>query len=221
MNGDLLFSLGGFFGIHVFLVCLGPEDQDDHGLHLAQQHAEIRGAPVVYLRDRWSNLSVAALRSHNEASRVLVACGGDGDLLSGSGLEAADFGRGVFWLLPEGTTAFGDLPLSLASNLLAYPSQGGGDGGGGGGGGDQVPLREVYAVKSRLREVHFGRWSAESGLVVQVPSKWERRSDLAGVTLVNAVADWPRMVVLGTDNRTTTGLFADVLTLIQASLNFT
>ena len=71
---------------------------------------------------------------------------------------------------------------------------------------------------------YIGNWSLESGLNMDVPLMWERRSDLMNVGLIDSVLDYPvlRKFTAREDGviLKQSGLAPDILAVLQKRLNF-
>ena len=107
------------------------------------------------------------------------------------------------------------LPLRLDSNVMSLSNQQG-----------VFLVQEWYKVlNGQLLSSHYASWSPAEGLVVPVPFKWQRRKDLRGTQLSNAIVEnWIPVGMLHGDSETglsMAGLFPDVLQELQSNLNFT
>ena len=200
-------SLGSFFQIHVMLVCLGS------GLTPLWDEVDVLAYPWQW---HLALLETRDLSSQIHASikegPVMVICSGE-ELEAGEWTKT-DFGSRFVWLVEENQEIEGvssKLPLTLESNLLAFAVD------------DMsanISISELYSIKSSTkRKTYFGYWNLQEGLVVPEPVIWERRSDLSGVTLINTVLEWQPLITLGSNNDTS-GFFPDILSYIQAHLNY-
>ncbi len=121
------------------------------------------------------------------------------------------------WLVYDflDSTILDQLPLRLDSNVMSLSNQQG-----------VFLVQEWYKVlDGQLLSSHFASWSPVKGLVVPVPFKWQRRKDLRGTQLTNAIVEnWIPVGMLHGDSETglsMAGLFPDVLQELQSNLNFT
>ncbi len=88
------------------------------------------------------------------------------------------FNKDVVWLTQSAKFDESEAPLSLRLNsnfVVATAKQKG-----------HFQLEELYRVKGHLFRTELGTWSADSGLVVQIPFVWKRRGDLQGTVLETA-----------------------------------
>ena len=121
------------------------------------------------------------------------------------------------WLVYDflDSTILDQLPLRLDSNVMSLSNQQG-----------VFLVQEWYKVlNGQLLSSHYASWSPAEGLVVPVPFKWQRRKDLRGTQLSNAIVEnWIPVGMLHGDSETglsMAGLFPDVLQELQSNLNFT
>ena len=62
---------------------------------------------------------------------------------------------------------------------------------------DMYLLRESYAVKKQFKSRNlFGTWSQSGGLSVEIPNVCERRGDLGGVNLRDAIMPYAKLTKL-------------------------
>ena len=100
--------------------------------------------------------------------------------------------------------------LRLDSNLFGYSVNG-----------TNVTLDEYYAIKGGPIIIeNVGVWTMERGLEIPVLYMWSRRTDLRGMTLTNAVLEWNPFNFLQGDGIHWAGMFIDILSALQKTLNF-
>ncbi len=199
-------SLAVFFEARSVLICLseggGGEDDRDWSDHMAISSSS--------MGDR----------------KIPFHFGSPEDLLPGLGptLVVCDsitlwnwtlFSREIVWLVPESAIREGAVHeeyFSLETNIITHKFKGA----------NSFELRETYAIRGILSSSvvtqEFGRWSEKDGLVVPSPVIWERRSNLRGILLVNAMTEWPPYLLL--EGNKTTGFMPDVLKMLSEFLNF-
>ena len=199
MDPSMASSVGSYFGVGIMVVCL----LDDGGGGHVSTFPDFPSFPW-----QWQVAFVTsdALRSTlKEISRedvfpILVICGMEE--IVDLNVEAA-FDPAIIWLTSGHVPPTVSAMLSLQSHLLTYEAHERG-----------LAIYETYSIKSDVlaRRNAFGHWTQADGLVVPNPVKWERRSNLTGVILVNT------FVLL--EDRESLGLFPEILTSVQARLNF-
>ncbi len=205
MATSLIPSLGLHFGIQALVICHDAIRSDDVSL-IAQL---TRQWPSVLIT---SKSEVPLLSKEVMEEKVMIVCD-----LPEEQVPKAAFSSSVVWLIENDPSSVpSDIatkhPLSLESNLLVYDHD---DARG------ITSIFEIYCVKSQVpKKTLLGYWSESGGLLVPEPTKWERRSNLSGVTLVNVVLEWEPMINVAEDNVMLTGLFPDIIHAIQDYLGF-
>lgn len=119
--------------------------------------------------------------------------------------------RRFAWLLPhKNADYFQQISLRLDDYIIMYETNE-----------NQTDLMEVYAIKSGpVINEKFGTWSADSGINVSQPNPFERRKNLRGAVLTNALQTWsPFSVLIGRTKATR--MFPEVLETLGSILNFT
>ncbi len=121
-----------------------------------------------------------------------------------------------FMMLPNNVWLSGsvgdDWPLRLDSNVISFSFNKENT---------EVYLWEHYKVKGmHFSKVYLGSWTMKEGFWIGKKEKWDRRSNLWGVSLVNYLLPWSTWIILQ-ENNTASGLFPDLLHILENRLNFT
>ncbi len=201
-------SLAVFFEARSVLICLseggGGEDDRDWSDHMAISSSSMGDRKIPFRFGSPGDLLLG------DGGPTLVVC--DGITLWSRTLLS----REIVWLVPESAIREGAVHdekyFSLETNIITHKFK--------------MPnsfvLRETYAIRGILFSSavtqEFGRWSEGDGLVVPSPVIWERRSNLRGILLVNAMTEWPPYLLL--EGNKTTGFMPDVLKMLSEFLNF-
>ncbi len=123
---------------------------------------------------------------------------------------------GTIILMPHSSEEIEPENLRLDSKLFFYEDDAVGD----------FVIKEKYAIKSgpAITQV-VGTWNETAGLDIPEPNVYERRSNLRGVSLVNALMAWDYYHELQLDEAEeqvlgVTGVFAEVAAVLAEKLNF-
>jgi hypothetical protein len=118
--------------------------------------------------------------------------------------------KDVYTLVPHNAIKPENLTLRLDSLLFLYKADEMGFG-----------VYEAYSIKNRPVKIqNFCRWEPGSGLSVPVPNLWDRRKDLGGIEIRNAVLDWHDLFNVGTDGSQSTGLLPEIIETLRNVMNF-
>ncbi len=144
---------------------------------------------------------------------LLVICD---DIIIGdqtNDLERSLFGEGITWLLPEKSNLdYPSMGLRLDSNVLVHsePDSFG-----------QISLTEVYSVKNETTiRGEYGTYSENAKKLVTGPSKWNRRTNLEGVSFINTGMQWDPLIVDSASGNPK-GLMIDMLRTVTDRVNLT
>ncbi len=180
-----------------FVFDVEPEDED-----LATIAALPDGTDLTRSVMSSREASLSAL-----AGSMVVDHGGVLHKALGSRSELFDFG--TLWVAPDDTVE-PPAALRLDSNFYSVSE----------GGGGLLVLREWYRIKSSLLiGQDFGNWTAQGELSVHVPSMWERRKNLHGITLRTATLPMSYLAFPSGDGYG--GMIPEILDNIQYMSNFT
>ncbi len=116
----------------------------------------------------------------------------------------------IYWLVPSGQDSEPPLGLRLDSNFYALIVNG-----------SSAPpqIVEWYRIRSKLVVIHtFGSWSGGK-LKVDVPSVWERRRDLKGITLTTVTDPWST-IVINRGGGSFDGFIPDIVDALGRASNF-
>ena len=107
-----------------------------------------------------------------------------------------------------------DLKLRLDTNIIFCTQEG-----------RDYALTEKYAIKDGpIVEEYFGNWSSESGLKINSPLIWERRTDLMNITLIDSVLEYSVISMLSRSEngeiQGQSGIGPDILATLKEKLNF-
>ena len=107
-----------------------------------------------------------------------------------------------------------DLQLRLDTNMIFCTPEGKG-----------YTLSEKYAVKNGpVVDEYVGHWNMESGMHINTPLMWERRTDLMNVTLIDTVLEYSVISIYSKTERgeilEQSGIGPDILSILKEKLNF-
>ena len=86
-----------------------------------------------------------------------------------------------------------------------------------------IEVSEEYTVRNSpvIRKV-FGNWTESKGLLIEEPSRWERRADLRGVQLKQSFLTYGIVsMILKDEERRASGIMGETLHELADTLNFT
>ncbi len=149
-------------------------------------------------------------RSAEEGESVVVFC--QDRWLTDLLLPSLGLGADTVWLVPERGGEDAPEALRLDSNwidLRQSEEEGGGAD-------PAVVLTELYRInRGGVLSAHLGTWSRAGGVRIPQESKWERRRDLAGTTIVNTVNTWHPFTLITEDEKDIYGFLPDVRCAVE------
>ena len=90
---------------------------------------------------------------------------------------------------------------------------------------DSLAIFDIYAIKRNPTITQkYGRWNISSGLQIDAPMVWERRSNLMNTELIDTILPYAIVTRFGQSNEgdimNKSGIFQDLFYLLQSRLNF-
>ena len=193
-------------------------DKDEALQDLSVINAETTTAFITYVVGQ-DEAQVAQhllhLRDLNEVDAILFLHDGHQILLEILTMEVDLFNKEVTGIISEPDFPSGNLALRLDSKFYLYQQQP-----------EMIELKEMYAVNGMTILNDIGTWHESLGLSIPQPSIWERRNNLAGMTIRVTTISKPYVHELHYDDSGHSiigagGLFIEPLHDMARKCNFT
>ncbi len=213
LDPGLVLALGAFFHVHTLFVCVSDGDKDYPDLpeNITRDFVINKVAwPVSLVNAQDMSAALADYRMRESGSAVALAVCQHFDLAV-KNLVEADLYSDIVWLAPQDSieSNFDLIPLRLDSFLLGYS-----------GDSNYSIILENYSIKRfRLMTSDLGVYM-NGTLNVTGDYVWERRRDFKGTKVINTVLPWSPMIMVDEETMETSGLFPDVLKVIENYYNF-
>ena len=219
---ELVRDLLLYLNLHTVLVCWSAEDTDIP--RFITFPSELWEEEIYFsfvFIDQDVPVSLPMSLSQEEKLLVVVGAGKGNSSCHEKLLPLLGLGSNVHWLL-TGIDPLTNIPkeLRLDSNWYTIHDMFGTH--------NSYRVKEQYRVKQgNVITSDLGSWTQEDGLIVVIPNKWERRSDLNGALLVNTVLNYDPLSILEKDRMVNKdrmdydGFMADLFFFLKDRLNFT
>ena len=200
----LLQQIALYYGANEIFLCIDKSvNQGDSFMSHLMEQICLSELPVSVLTSNQLEKHLLKSSSANQSS------GKDRWLLAhcqNSSIPQEYLESNMMWISGEASY---DLPFRFDTNFLTYQVNG-----------TIYQLWENYKIKQTIKvRIILGQWSEEEGLQIEIDEKWERRSNLQGAELRNIILPWSTWNIID-DNDKVTGLFPEVLHILQGALNF-
>lgn len=214
LEPGLVVALGAFFNINMVIFCIGDGSSDHHSLpeNIAVDFVLNSMAwPVSLVAAEDISAALADYRSRESGSAMALVVCQEFDVAA-KVVKEIDMYSDIVWLAPQDLieSSFEVTPLRLDSFLLGYYSNSE----------NQTVLSENYCIQhAQLISSPFGTYSNETFNVIG-DYVWERRRNFNGVQVINTVLPWSPMIMVDEETMETSGLFPELLKVIENYYNF-
>ncbi len=204
----LILALGTFFKVDTILVCLkeSPDDQCIQNWH--EFGKSLTGKRFHTYSSDELNINLAP--DDDDVTLILLEDAGCyQDLVEMFGLAL-----NVVWLIPPDSEMETPEVLRLDSLWITLEHSANDN--------DTLDMVEHYGVAETKKFFNnIGSWNDQNGLNITQPDIWERRNNLDGINLINAVNLFDLVTNFDNEHHNTSGFMPEVLENLMWRMNFT